>query len=233
MDTQIVLFEDHLLCDMSPITLTRPAFAVTCACYTLFDIVSAAAGGVGWAVRDYLSKSAALRYARQPLGAGPKLFLNASIVPDVRYAERIRALAADARPFVATAGGRVSAAFLPAGVSVPSPLTSENVTPWLLELKLPLHDDEYFKTLDHQYEVIKYMEPLFPGNIAERIRTGSYREWKPGVFCAENVFVADTAVFRTREGPVVLEREVEALDFTYFVGPVHVGQNLASSSGRR
>ncbi len=223
MATQIVLFEDHLLCDMSPITLTRPAFAVTCACCTLFDIVSAAAGGAGWVVRDYLSGSAGLRYARQPLGTGPKLFLNASIVPDVRYGERIRQLAAEARPFVATAGGRVSAALLPAGVSAPSPLTSENVTPWLLELKLPLHDEEYFKTLDHQYEVIKYMEPLFPGNIAERIRTGSYREWKPGVFCAENVFVADTAVFRTREGPVVLERGVEALDFTYFVGPVHVG----------
>lgn len=223
MDTQIVLFEDHLLCDMSPITLTRPAFAVTCACYTLFDIVSSAAGGVAWVVRDYLSRSAAQRFDRLPLGTAPKLFLNASIVPDVRYAERIRQLAAEARPFVATAGGRVSAALLPAGVSVPSPLTSEYVTPWLLELKLPLHDEEYFKTLDHQYEVIKYMEPLFPGNIAERIRTGSYREWKPGVFCAENVFVADTAVFRTREGPVVLEHDVEALDFTYFVGPVHVG----------
>jgi UDP-N-acetylglucosamine diphosphorylase/glucosamine-1-phosphate N-acetyltransferase len=223
MDTQIVLFEDHLLCDMSPITLTRPAFAVTCACCTLFDIVSSAAGGVAWVVRDYLSRSAAQRFDRLPLGTAPKLFLNASIVPDVRYAARIRQLAAEARPFVATAGGRVSAALLPAGVSVPSPLTSENVTPWLLELKLPLHDEEYFKTLDHQYEVIKYMEPLFPGNIAERIRTGSYREWKPGVFCAENVFVADTAVFRTREGPVVLEHDVEALDFTYFVGPVHVG----------
>ncbi len=223
MDTQIVLFEDHLLCDMSPVTLTRPAFSVTCACYTLFDIVSAVAGGAGWVVRDYLTRSAALRYACQPLGTGQKLFLNASIVPDVRYAERIRQLAAEARPFVATAGGRVSAAFMPAGVPVPNPLTSENVTPWLLELKLPLRDEEYFRTLDHQYEVIKYMEPLFPGNIAERIRMGSYREWKPGVFRAENVLVADTAVFRTKEGPVVLERDVEVLDFTYFVGPVYVG----------
>ena len=223
MDTQIVLFEDHLLCDMSPVTLTRPAFAVTCACCTLYDIASAAGGGVGWVVRDYLADCTGLRFSRQPLGAGPKLFLNASIVPDVRYAKHIRQLAAEARPFVATAGGRVSAAFLPAGVPAPNPLTSENVTPWLLELKLPLHDEEYFKTLDHQYEVIKYMETLFAGNIAERIRTGSYREWKPGVYCAEDVNVADTAVFRTREGPVVLERDVEVLDFTYLVGPVHVG----------
>jgi glucose-1-phosphate thymidylyltransferase len=223
MDTQIVLFEDHLLCDMSPITLTRPAFAVTCACYTLYEIVSRAVGGVGWVVRDYLSSSAVQRFPRLPLGNGPKLFLNASIVPDVRYMERISQLAAEAAPFVATAGGRVSAAFLPAGVSAPSPLTSENVTPWLLELKLPLREEEYFKTLDHQYQVIKYMEPVFAGNIAERIRAGAYSEWKPGVYRAENVFIADSAVFRTREGPVVLEHDVEALDFTYFVGPVYVG----------
>jgi glucose-1-phosphate thymidylyltransferase len=35
--------------------------------------------------------------------------------------------------------------------------------------------------------------------------------------------VADTAVFRTREGPVVLEKDVELADFAYIVGPVHVG----------
>jgi len=50
MDTQTVLFEDHLLGDMSPITLTRPAFAVTCACATLFEVATAAAGGVSWVV---------------------------------------------------------------------------------------------------------------------------------------------------------------------------------------
>ena len=223
MKTQTVLFEDHLLGDMSPITLTRPAFAVTCACATLFEIATAAAGGVSWVVRGYLQKIAARRWVSRPREEGPKLFLNASIVPDVRYAERFRQLTADARPFVATAGGRVSAAFLQAGVKIPSPLTSENVTPWLLELKLPLMAEELFRTFDHQYEVIKLQEHLFAANIAHRIREGTYHEIKPGVFVAEDVSVADTAVFRTREGPVVLESGVEAMDFTYFVGPVRVG----------
>ena len=224
MSAQIVLFEDHLLADMDPITLTRPAFAVTCACSTLYEIASSVAeGGVGWVVRDYLAKVTAQRFARRQMGEGPKLFLNASIVPDVRYAERFRQLATESRPFIATAGERVSAALLPAGVAVPSPLNAENVTPWLLELKLPLLEEECFRTLDHQFEVIKYLEPLFAANIDHRIRAGSYRELKPGVFAAENVSIADTAVFRTHEGPVVFERDVEALDFTYFVGPVHVG----------
>jgi UDP-N-acetylglucosamine diphosphorylase / glucose-1-phosphate thymidylyltransferase / UDP-N-acetylgalactosamine diphosphorylase / glucosamine-1-phosphate N-acetyltransferase / galactosamine-1-phosphate N-acetyltransferase len=223
MSTRIVLFEDHLLGNMNPITLTRPAFAVTCACATLFEIAAAAADSVGWVVREPLAKITAQRFPGGGSPATPALYLNASIAPDVRYGERFRRLMEEARPFVATAGSRVAAAYLPAGVAVPKPLTAENVTPWLLELKIPLMEEELFRTIDHQYEVIKYLEPLFGANISHRIGSGRYREVKKGVFAAENVTIADTAVFRTGEGPVVLERDVEAMDFTYFVGPVHVG----------
>jgi UDP-N-acetylglucosamine diphosphorylase / glucose-1-phosphate thymidylyltransferase / UDP-N-acetylgalactosamine diphosphorylase / glucosamine-1-phosphate N-acetyltransferase / galactosamine-1-phosphate N-acetyltransferase len=225
MDTRIVLFEDHHLGDMDPITLTRPAFAVTCACYTLYEIVSGlSARPPAWVVRDYLADVTAQRFPRQPMDAStPRLFLNASLVPDVRYAERIRALAEEGRPFIATAGSRVSAAFLPAGTRGPEPLTAENVTPWLLETKLPLLDEECFKTLDHQFEVIKYLEPLFGRNMDHRIKAGAYREVFPGVFAAENVSFEKTDVFRTREGPIVLERDVVVSDFAYLIGPLHVG----------
>jgi UDP-N-acetylglucosamine diphosphorylase / glucose-1-phosphate thymidylyltransferase / UDP-N-acetylgalactosamine diphosphorylase / glucosamine-1-phosphate N-acetyltransferase / galactosamine-1-phosphate N-acetyltransferase len=222
--TQVVLFEDHLLADMNPITLTRPAFAVTCACATLYEVASAAADRVGWVVREALAKVTARAWpAAAPLPGAPALYLNASIVPDARYGERFRAILAEGRPFVATTGERVSAAYLPAGTPVPERLTAEKVTPWLLELKLPLLEEELFKTFDHQFEVIKYLEPLFAGNLAARLARGSYREVKPGVFAAENVTVADTAIFRTKDGPIVFEHDVEAMDFTYFVGPVHVG----------
>jgi glucose-1-phosphate thymidylyltransferase len=231
MDPRIVLFEDHLLDDMTPISLTRPAFAVTCACYTLYEIVSAAGnaksasgGAIQWIVRDHLRKIAAQHFVQPPMDTrGTHFFLNASVVPDVRYIERIRQLWEKGEPFVATSGARVSAALVPAGSPVPDPLTSENVTPWLLEMKLPLMEEELFRTFDHQYEVIKYLEPLYAENVARRISGGGYREVSPKVFAAENVSVADTAVFRTREGPVVLEKDVEVADFAYIVGPVHVG----------
>jgi glucose-1-phosphate thymidylyltransferase len=223
MDAQIVLFEDHLLGRMNPITLTRPAFGVTCACCTLFELASAA-GEPSWIVRDYLEKTALQRYPRPALDrTRAHLFLNASLVPDSRYVERVRSLGETGKPFIATVGDRVSAAFLPAGVALPAALSSETVTPWLLESKLPLHEEELFKTLDHQYEVIKHLEPLFDVNIRYRIAHGRYREVKPGVFAAEGVSIADTAIFRTAHGPVVLDADVEALDFTYFVGPVYVG----------
>jgi len=226
MEPRIVLFEDHLLDDMAPVTLTRPAFVVTCACYTLYEIMtqSPLPAAVHWIVRDFLAKTTAQRCPQVPIEPGSMLFfLNASVIPDVRYADRVRQLWEKGAPFVATTGRRVSAALVPAGSTMPERLTAENVTPWLLEMKLPLMEEELFRTFDHQYEVIKYLEPLFAGNMAHRIRTGGYREVAPGVFAQENVTLADSAVFRTKDGPVILERDVEVADFAYVVGPVHVG----------
>ena len=227
MEPRIVLFEDHLLEDMAPVSLTRPAFAVTCGCYTLREVVCSAIeppAQVRWIVRDYLSRITARRWPRADVPAdGMLFFLNASVVPDVRYAARIRRLWDAGAPFIATAGRRVSAALVPAGSPAPEKLTAENVTPWLLEMKLPLHDEELFRTLDHQFETVKYIEPLFEANLAHRVKTGGYREVTRGVFARDGVAIAGSAVFRTNDGPVVLEKDVEIADFAYVVGPVHVG----------
>ena len=224
MEPRIVLFEDHLLADMNPITLTRPAFAVTCACYTLREVAGTASSCIGWIVREHLKKTTARLYPRPaPITEGPVIFLNASVVPDIRYGARLRQLWEEGRPFVATAGRRVSAAFVPAGTTVPGDLAAETVTPWLLEMKLPLHEEELFRTLDHQFEVIKYLQPLFAGNIGQRLSAGAYREVAPKVFAAPDVTVASTAVFKTGDGPIVLEAGVDVADFAYLVGPVYVG----------
>ena len=99
MKTRIMLFEDHLLGDMSPIALTRPAFAVTCACSTLYDIAVEAGGDIGWIVRDFLRQTVSQHYRGIPYDpSGPWLFLNASLLPDVRYAGHIRDLIEAGRP---------------------------------------------------------------------------------------------------------------------------------------
>ena len=61
MQNRIVLFEDQFLADMNPVALTRPAFAATCACLTLWE-VAAAAGEVSWLVRSHLERITARRF---------------------------------------------------------------------------------------------------------------------------------------------------------------------------
>jgi glucose-1-phosphate thymidylyltransferase len=228
MKHRIVLFEDQFLPDMSPVTLTRPAFAVTCACLTLWEVAAAAGAEVSWLVRGYLEKVTARRFGAAAAFRGgevgqPTLFLNASVVPDARYAPRIGELASAGRPFVCTAGRRVSAALVPAGTRAPDSLTAEAVTPWLLELKLPLSSEETFRTLDHTFELVKHLEELFAGNLAFMIGRDGFREVRPGVFAAEGVTIAGTAVFAANTGPVVLDRDAVIGDFSYFEGPVYVG----------
>jgi glucose-1-phosphate thymidylyltransferase len=228
MKTRIVLFEDQFLADMSPVALTRPAFAATCACLTLWDVAAATGAEVSWLVRGHLAKLAALRFGAAAVLRGgaleaPMLFLNASVLPDARTVPRIAELAAAGRPFVCTSGRRVSAALVPGGTPAPDPLSAEAVTPWLLELKLPLSPREEFRTLDHQFELVKHLEELFPGNLSFRIRRDGLREVRPGVFAAEGVQIADTAVFHVHDGPVALDREAVVGDFSYFEGPVYVG----------
>ena len=74
-DGNIVLFEDQFVSDMYPVTLTRPAFAVTCSARNLYEVARMAAGRVGHVVRDYLGAVAARAFRNDPPGAGPTLLL--------------------------------------------------------------------------------------------------------------------------------------------------------------
>ncbi|MCK4375463.1 MAG: glucose-1-phosphate thymidylyltransferase [Candidatus Brocadiae bacterium] len=223
MTGDIVVFEDHYVEDMWPITLTRPGWAVTCGAYNLREVAALAGERVSCVVRGYLKKIAARSLAGSPREDGPTLFLNAAVAPDVRYVARLRELLAEAQPFMCTAGHRVAAAMLRVGEQVPEDLSSETVTPYLLSLNLPLRDGEPFRTFDYPFHVIGALEELLPANVEHRIEADGFRELRPGVFVGEGVSVAETAVFHADDGPIVLGDGVRVLDFTYFEGPVYVG----------
>ena len=71
---RIVLFEDHLLSDMNPIALTRPAFAVTCACSRLYDIAAEAGGAPGVGGPRLSRQAGGARFSRQPHGGRAEVF---------------------------------------------------------------------------------------------------------------------------------------------------------------
>jgi len=225
MNTDIVLFEDHLLERMNPVALTKPAFAITCGCYNLWQVSQFVSSRVAHVVRDYLAPVSRRDYPESEPGSGATLFLNASVAPDVRYVEKLRSLSGDGEPLICTSGERVAAAFVPAEAEIPEDLTAAKVTPFLLNLGLPLKEDELFVTIDYPFEIVKYHPELFSGNVQHKLERGDFEEIESGVFAGDDVRVADTAVFHSEEGPIVLADGVTVLDFAYLQGPLYVGPN--------
>ncbi|NLW49983.1 MAG: glucose-1-phosphate thymidylyltransferase [Candidatus Brocadiaceae bacterium] len=219
----VVLFEDEFVSDMYPITLTRPAFAVTCGALNLYDVARMVGERVGYVVRDYLADTTACLYADERPAAGPTLMLNAALAPDARHVARLRALLAAGEPFLCTTGRRVAAALVPAGVPLPDDLSPATAMPWLLERGLPLREEEGLRTFDYPFHLIGVLEELFPANLQARIAAGGLREVRPGVFVGTDVDLAETAVVRADKGPVVLDDGVQVMEFAYLVGPLYVG----------
>jgi glucose-1-phosphate thymidylyltransferase len=226
MNGNIILFEDHLADQMRPVSLTRPTFAVTCACYNLYDVAAMSGAGIAYIVRDHLVKTAARSFPKAPAQPGePTLLLNAAVAPDVRYADDLRELLEAGEPFLCTAGQRVAAALLPGDAELPADLSPEGVSPYLLGMGLPLRAEEEFMTLDYPFDIIRLNEDLFPANLERRIADGGFEEIRPGVCAGKGVNVADTVAFHAEEGPIVLEEGVRVMDLAYLQGPLYVGPN--------
>ena len=221
----IILFEDQFIEDMQPIAYTRPAFAVTCACYNLYDVAKMVSPNVRYVVRDYLRRITPRSFEAAPRVEGPTLFLNAAVAPDVRWVDRMKALLADGKSFLCPSGQRVAAALLAADEAIPTNLTPTIVTPYLLDLNLPLYEEPLLKTVDFPFFTVKYLAELFPENLKHKIASKRFRQIWPNVFVGENVDTADTAVFSADAGPIVLDDGVTVMDFDYFQGPLYVGPN--------
>jgi glucose-1-phosphate thymidylyltransferase len=223
MSGKIVLFEDEFAADLRPVSLTRPAFAVTCACYNLYEVVSQVCESPGWIVRGYLEDVVNGSFPAGESEGGPTLLLNASVAPDTRYIPVLAELLEEPEPRLYTSGQRVAAAVLGEGQELPGDIAPESITAHLLDLRLPLAGEEPFDTFDYPFHIVGACEELFEPNIRYKIENDGLEEVRPGVYVGSGVEVADTAVFHPEEGPIVLDDAVRVLDFTYFTGPVYVG----------
>jgi glucose-1-phosphate thymidylyltransferase len=221
----IILFEDQFIDDLRPVILTRPAFGITVAAWNLFGVASRAADGVNWIVRDYIAKSARRSFPSASTAGTPTLFLNACVVPDVRYIAELKRLLDAGKPCLFTSGKRIAAAVVPADRQPPEDLTPQTVSPWLLNLGLPLESGEPFALLDYPFDIVRHLAPIFPANIQRLIEEGEFTQIAPGVFGGKDLRIAPSVVFNTEKGPVVLADGVEVMDFTYFRGPAYVGPN--------
>lgn len=225
MSANVILFEDRYVDRLRPISLTRPPFAITCAGYRLVDLVATLADCLSCIVRPHLLKVSQREMPDVEPAAAPTLYVNAALMPDVRYLDRLKRFIEAGDPFLCTCGERVVAALLPEKCRPSSDLTPDTVTAHILSQNLPLVENDGFKLFEYPFHVVGAVEELFPANIEYRIRTGDYKELRPNVYVGEGVRIAGSSVLTVEDGPIVLEDNVRVMDFTYLQGPIHVGAN--------
>jgi len=221
---ETILFEDRQANQNYPVTLPRPAFAITCGIANLYDLLRSVCGDVRTIFREYLAPTAARLFPGVGREAGPALLLNASLVPDIRVIRKLKSLAERGEAFLIASGQRVAAAYLPKGMTLPQDAVFEGVTPYLLEQR-PTQLDEDMPTLDYPFDLVKHHLRVFDANLQELIARRNLREVSPNVYLGEGVKISKNAVLHAGDGPIVLDDNATVQDFAYLKGPLYVGPN--------
>lgn len=222
----IVLFEDEHVGALDPIALGKPAFAITCGGYRLFDIVDQLGLPVSAYVRPHVREVAAADFPRyaidQPRIPGAKLWINARLVPSVRTLAGLRDLWSAGKGTVVRQGESVAAALVPDTAKQPSigerlPSASDfdglGLTVGQLELRI----------FEYPHDIVRHHLTTFAENLEHRIARGAYQEQSAGVYLAADAKLGQYCVTDTRRGPIVVESGAEIGPYCYLSGPVYVG----------
>jgi glucose-1-phosphate thymidylyltransferase len=223
----VILFEDHKVTQLFPVTIGRPAFAISCGSYRLFDLVARLDESWEALVRPHLRDVWAADFPHLADAAGtaeePVLLVNARLVPSVAVFHRLRRLLQHGRPSVVQRGEAVAAAILPLGVKAPRwDADLEHVAECLVGLP---HDDSGvdLPLFEYPHDIIRHHLTTLPENLEERLARGGYREISDGVFVAHGATLGEHVVTDSTAGPIVLEENAKVGPYTFLSGPAHIG----------
>jgi glucose-1-phosphate thymidylyltransferase len=226
MTTTCILFEDNFVDRLRPISLARPACAITCGAANLMQLVGELGVPIQYHVRPHLRgvmERDGHTLAQET--SGPVLYLNAALLPDPATLKRIAQLLANKEPFLSLHDQRITAAYVqePFPVALAGKDGSE-LTSYLLNQRLAMLSDE-FATLEHTFEVIKHHPRLLKDHLASLVNRGGWTSPTRDVFVGENCQIAGHVEFDTTQGPIVIGKGVRIRPFSYLEGPLRIGDN--------
>ena len=225
----VILFEDDRVVHLYPVTLSRPAFAISCGSYRLFDLMNHLGLPVSCIVRDHLR---AIHEADFPdhtadytSFSGNRLLVNARIVPRVEVLRTFRALLDKGKPCVVKHAGCVAAALLGPNDRLPLMDPGHEYLADLLE-SLGLDQLEIdLPMFEYPHDIIRHHLTSISTNLEHRLAEGSYQEVANGVFAADNATLGDYLVTDTKAGPILLDSGATVGPHCCLTGPVHIGPN--------
>jgi UDP-N-acetylglucosamine diphosphorylase / glucose-1-phosphate thymidylyltransferase / UDP-N-acetylgalactosamine diphosphorylase / glucosamine-1-phosphate N-acetyltransferase / galactosamine-1-phosphate N-acetyltransferase len=230
---QIVVFEDELVTRLYPITIGRPAYAISCGSFRLVDwlarLAERAKDPLAAVVRPHLASIQRLDFtqfsAMATENCRPLLLVNARTVPCVQNFEALGALAASGRTAAVEENGSLAAALI--AENGPAPPINETLESWQSYAKGVLGNAPAayvrLKLFDYPHDVVRHNLATIEGNLNERIRVGDFREIADGVFAAEGATLGQYCVTDTSKGPVLLDQGATVGPYSLLRGPAYLG----------
>ncbi len=224
---KLVLFEDTKVSQLYPMTLARPAFAVSCGSYRLVDLVGRLELDAYAIVREYLQAIVDADFElSKPEDDGRTnhlLFVNARAVPSVDTLRVLTQLKDNRLPKAVRGDGEIAAALVDIRQTpLPDSLTPDSVAGWLESLELE-SCVERIELSAYPHEVLKNHLRITAANLEDRLAQGGYSEVRDGVFVRENVTLGEHLVADTAEGPILIDQGASIGPFCFLQGPVYVG----------
>ena len=220
---QVILFEDHLVAELRPITLTRPAFQVTMGGLDLEKMFRDRGFAPGLIVRDYLAPLVELESKNEPVQDKQVLFVNASMAPRLADLEQILKTCENNERFCVLQGERVAVSYFPETDIRLEKLNPENITSFLLEDNPPLVELPLL-LVNRTYEVVKYNMEIIGDNL-ERM-ADRYHRVHEGVYVGRDVELSDRICFDTHDGLIIIDDNTFVSDFALLRGPTYIGRNV-------
>ncbi len=226
----IILFEDEQIAQLYPVTISRPAFAVTCGGFRLVDLIETLGHPAGSLVRPHLRGIVREDFGLPEL-ASPEisrmlddnstLLVNGRMVPSAANLKQLAALVAENRPCLVRHGERLSAALLPPNAELAG-LAVDTVTAVLLGLGL----DEIkvdLPLIDYPHDIIRHHVKSLSESLEFRLSRGSYQQHSDGLFVAEGAHLGEFVATDTSGGPIVLDQNASVGPHSFLKGPIHLG----------
>ena len=231
---QIIVFEDEQINRLFPITVGRPAYAMTCGSYRLIDwldfLKSELGGSLRGIVRPHLMTIQQVDYpqftAVPATSDGNTLLVNARLVPSLATYETLKQLVAEGRSGTVREGESIAAAFLtrdsvqpPAHADVHKFIEFLH-TPGLW--KLPVIERS-LSLFTWPHDLVRHNLEVISASLAHRIAGGKYREIADGVFAAEGALLGQYCTTDTSRGPVLLDEGATVGPYSFLRGPAYLG----------
>ena len=238
---QIICFEDDDVHRLSPITLARPAFQITCASLRLIGWLQrlAKAGknrSLSVIVRPYLQTIQQLDFGLTPptgeLESGGVLLVNARLVPRVSLADALEKLALAETSIVVTdpqegvvLAARITAKDLKTAASADAqgPLIAAAIARPRPDHSAPA--DVSLDVFRWPHDVISWHMKEMPACHELAIGHGDYSETADGIFVRPGVKIGRLCRRSTADdGPILLDENVQVGPFCFLSGPVYAGR---------